>query len=83
MTSNLPGTPTLSMELSHPVIIGNVDGSAASTLWSNPLFMDYDPSVKPFIFGPATILIYAGGTVATDIFASLVWAEFTPAELGL
>lgn len=83
ITSNVPTTPTPSMELAHPVIIGNVDTTPKSTLWTPPLFMDYDPAVKPIIAGPATILVHAGGTVATDIFCSAVWAEFTAAELGI
>ena len=83
ITGNITA-PTLSMELAHPVIIGVVDGgSPASTIWSNMLHLDYDPSVKPFVVGPAAIVMYAGGSVATDLFASLVWAEFTKTELGL
>lgn len=83
VTTNLTAAPTLSMELTHPVLIGIKDGSAAATAYSAMLFMDYDPSVKPFVVGPATIVVYAGGTVATDIFCSAVWAEFTKTELGI
>ena len=71
------------MELAHPVIIGVVDASPVSTTYAPMLFLDYDPSIKPYIVGPATIVLYAGGTVATDLFASAVWAEFTTQELGL
>lgn len=83
VTTNLGGAPTLSMELAHPVIIGVVDGTPTSTTYTSMLFLDYDPSIKPYIVGPATIVLYAGGTVATDLFASAVWAEFTTQELGL
>lgn len=85
ITSDISADPTLSMELAHPVIIAVVDVSAtpADTRWSPMLFLDWDPSVKPFVVGPATLVLYAGGTIATDLFASIVWAEFTTKELGL
>lgn len=80
VTTNTTAVPTLSMELAHPVKIGDVQGTAATTMWTD-LFLNYEPVASPVIIGPATVLLYWGGTVATTGFASVMWAEFARSEL--
>ena len=79
VTTNTTAVPTLSMELAHPVKIGDVQGTAANAMW-NGLFLDYEPEASPVIVGPAAVLLYWGGTVATTGFASVTWAEFVRSE---
>ena len=81
VTTNLAGAPTLSVELAHPVIHAVV-GDATS--YAHPrLELDYEPSVPDYVVGPATVVLYFGGTIAALGFAHFKWAEFTKLELGL
>lgn len=61
--------PTLSMDLGHHVKVGDVQGTAANALWGDLAFL-YEPKHPLFIVGPATLVVYWGGTVATTGFCS-------------
>lgn len=78
-TGNITVAPTLHYELLHPVIVADVQGTPATALWGS-LYADYEPVVAGPIFGPATLLVYWGGTVAVNGFASIEWAEFSADE---
>ena len=71
--------PTLSMELAHRVIVGDVQGTPANALWGS-LWEEYEPQAAPVIAGPATVLVYWGGTVATSGFCSAEWIELSETE---
>lgn len=79
-TGNITVAPTLGLELSHRVIVGDVQGTPANALWGS-LMEEYEPDQAPVIVGPATLLVYWGGTVATSGFCSASWAEFATAEV--
>lgn len=81
-TGNTTAAPTLSMELAHPVALGDVQGTAANAMWTQ-LALEYDPRQKIYIVGPGAVVLYWGGTVAANGFAGVEWAEYTTAELGL
>lgn len=72
-TSNITN-PTLGIELARAVVTGDVQGTAATALWT-PLDLVYEPSNPPFIVGPAALYLYWGGTVATTGFAQVTWVE--------
>ena len=73
-TADLAPAPVMSLELARAVKIGDVQGVAATTMWTD-LAVEYEPPEPPFLIGPATLLGYWGGTVATTGFAQVVWAE--------
>lgn len=72
-TANMTN-PTLSMELDRAVQTADVQGTAANALW-NRLELLYEPNCPPMITGPATLLIYWGGTAQTDGYAQVEWIE--------
>ncbi|HEY6114778.1 MAG TPA: hypothetical protein VI172_02365 [Candidatus Dormibacteraeota bacterium] len=59
--------PTLGLELAHAVIVGDVQGTPATALWT-PLSLVYEPLNPPLLVGPCAIYVYHGGTVATTGF---------------
>lgn len=79
VTVNITVEPALSFELAHPVKIGDVQTAVGTTL--TDLFLDYQPVAAPFIFGPASLMVYWGGTVAVTGFASFDYAEWRVSEL--
>ena len=76
-TANMTN-PTLGIELARAVITGDVQGTAATALWT-PLALNYEPANAPVIVGPAMVIGYWGGTVATTGFAQLQWVELPSA----
>ena len=70
VTVNLSPDPVRSMELAHPVKIGDVQGVAANTTWTD-LMANYEPLRPPLVVGPAGFYLYWGGTVATSGFAAV------------
>jgi hypothetical protein len=74
-TANITN-PTLDIELARRVITGDVQGTAATALWT-PLDLEYQPRVVPVLFGPCALYVYWGGTVATPGFADIQFLEFT------
>lgn len=72
--------PVLDVELAHAVIIGDVQGVAATAFW-NPLELLYEPRRPPFIVGPAMLLLYWGGTVATTGFAQVQFAAIPSSKV--
>lgn len=73
VTANITN-PTLGIELARAVITGDVQGTAATALWT-PLALDYAPADPPLIVGPAAVYVYWGGTVATPGFGEFQWIE--------
>lgn len=61
--------PTLGHELDRAVITFDTQ-SAVGTTWT-PLRLLYEPRHPPIIVGPACVIGYWGGTVATSGFANL------------
>lgn len=62
--------PVLGIELAAARITGDVQGTAATALWTG-LSINYAPNPAPIIMGPAMVVVYWGGTVATPGFAQL------------
>lgn len=73
-TADLSVVPVLDVELARRVITGDMNGTPANALWGL-LDLDYVPLTLPVITGPATLLVYWGGTVATTGFAQVQWIE--------
>lgn len=80
-TSNTTN-PTLGIELARKVVVGDVQGTAANAMFT-AIDLVYEPATPPVIVGPATLLVYWGGTVATSGFAQVEWVEYQPAFNGL
>ena len=80
MTTDGTNDPVLGIELDHAVKVGDVQGTAANAMWTE-LRLHYEPLRPPRIVGPATLLIYFGGTVATTGFAMIEWVEIPLADL--
>jgi len=72
--------PTLSVELARSIILGDVNGTAANALWTKNELL-YIPDPAPIIVGPASLIIYWGGTVATSGFAQVEWLEYYTSEI--
>lgn len=72
--------PTLSVELARSVITGDMNGTPANALWGK-LDLLYVPDPMPIIVGPASLIIYWGGTVATSGFAQVEWLEYLTADI--
>lgn len=72
-TANITN-PTLDIELVRKVITGDVQGTAATTMWT-PLDLVYEPEVVPVLYGPCAVYFYWGGTVATPGFAEFQYVE--------
>jgi len=70
--------PTLDIELARAVITGDVQGTAATTMWT-PLDLLYEPEIIPVLYGPCAVYIYWGGTVATPGFADIQFVELPSA----
>lgn len=73
VTTNITN-PTLDIELASSRLVGDVQGTAATALWTKHEVL-YEPYAPPLIVGPAAIYIYWGGTVATTGFAQVQWIE--------
>lgn len=68
--------PVLGLEIDRSVITGDVQGTAATALWTS-LLLDYAPKAGFYqIDGPAALYVYWGGTVATTGFGQVGWLEF-------
>ncbi len=74
--------PVHDIDLSHVQITGDVQGTAATALWT-PLYMLYEPKNPPIINGPAMVIFYWGGTVATSAFVSFQWLELPESAFTL
>lgn len=67
VTTNLSAGFTASADLAHAVKIFETK-TDVSVMWTD-LTLRYEPIIPLFICGPATLLVYWGGTVATTGFA--------------
>lgn len=65
--------PVLDIELARAVLTADSQ-TAAGVAWSR-LDLNYDPKWPMFIKGPAMVVAYWGGTVATPGFAQFQWIE--------
>ncbi len=70
--------PVITVELARSVVVGDVQGTPATALWTKNELV-YEPAQSPVIVGPAMLIGYWGGTVATPGFAEVVWAELPTA----
>ena len=80
-TANITN-PTLGIELAREAVTGDVQGVAATTMWTK-LGLVYEPKYAPVIVGPAAVYVYWGGTVAVPGFAQLQWIELPASIDGL
>jgi hypothetical protein len=60
--------------------MGDMNGTPANALWGK-LDLVYEPETPPMIVGPASLIVYWGGTVATIGFGQIEWLEFDTADL--
>jgi len=72
--------PTLSVELARAVVTGDMNGTPANALWGK-LDLLYAPEAVPLIVGPASLIVYWGGTVGTSGFAQIEWLEYYTADI--
>lgn len=79
-TADITTAPTCDIELARAVITGDMNGTPANALWGL-LDLVYEPVVKPIIVGPAMLVVYWGGTVATKGFAQIQWAEVPSTDI--
>ncbi len=72
--------PVLDMELDRAVVQLELATAAAQNYIN--LALRYEPRYPPFIVGPATVLVYFGGTVATvGGFIQAQWVEGKKSDL--
>lgn len=74
-----PATPVLGIELDREVLLGDVQGTPATALWTRNKLL-YAPQHAPMLVGPCSLLGYWGGTVATNGFAQVQWIELATAD---
>lgn len=67
-------SPTLGLDLAHSVVVGDVQGTAATALWTKHELL-YEPVAPPLLVGPCALFVYWGGTVATTGFVQANWIE--------
>lgn len=70
----------LGIELARSVITADSQ-TAAGVMWTKNELV-YEPLVSPFIVGPAAVLVYWGGTVATPGFAQVSFLELDSTEIA-
>ncbi len=73
-TGVVAADPVLAIELAARRNTGDVQGTPATALQTALDFV-YEPAIAPWIVGPATLLLYWGGTVALPGFAQLQFLE--------
>jgi len=73
--------PVLDIELARSVIVGDVQGTPATALWTKNELL-YEPKTPPFIVGPAMLVVYWGGTVATTGFAEICFVAFPSSKIS-
>ncbi len=73
-STNIATSPTLHMELARAICVGDMNGTPANALWG-VLELLYEPLAVPLLKGPATLILYRGGTVATTGFTQCCWIE--------
>jgi hypothetical protein len=79
-TADITTAPTSDIELARKVITGDMNGTPANAIWGQ-LELVYEPKVPPIIVGPAQVMVYWGGTVATSGFAQVQWAEIPSTDI--
>jgi hypothetical protein len=72
--------PTISIELAHAIIVGDMNGTPANALWTKNELL-YEPKNPPMIVGPASLFAYWGGTVAVNAFMQFFWLELPSSQL--
>lgn len=75
-------TPVNDLELAHFVTTADLDGTAVNML-VNPVNLVYEPDTPILINGPAMLLVYFGGTIATSGFINLQWLEFKESDFKI
>lgn len=69
--------PVLDLELAHYTKVFELYSTAgtAGNAWTTSKLL-YEPVAPPIINGPAMLIVYWGGTVATQAFMCAQWLEF-------
>jgi len=73
--------PTISTELDHAIIVGDMNGTPANALWTKNGLL-YEPKNPPYIVGPSSLFAYWGGTVAVNGFMQFFWLELPSSQLS-
>lgn len=74
--------PTISIELAHAIIVGDVNGTPGfAAFWTKNELL-YEPKHPPMIVGPASLFAYWGGTVAVNGFMQFFWLELPSTQLA-
>ncbi len=66
--------PVLDLELAHFTCIFELFSSAS--IWESQRFLRYEPLHPIVINGPASLIVYFGGTVEVQAFVTAQWVEF-------
>lgn len=74
--------PVLGIELARKVVTGDVNGTPGFAAFWTDLNMVYEPLTPPIIMGPASLIVYWGGTVAVTGFAQIQWIEFAETDFA-
>ena len=72
--------PVLGIELARRVIVGDLASAVAQPYNMLDLVYPGEQGYAPVIVGPAMLIVYWGGTVATTGFAQIEWAEFDTSD---
>lgn len=80
ITSDLNSDPAISAELQRANVVADLAGTPVTSLWGS-LKLLYEPRIPPYIVGPATLVIYWGGTVATSAYAQLFMLAFPSSKV--
>lgn len=70
----------LDLELARSVNVADLNGAPANA-FNTKHELVYEPTVSPMIVGPATVIAYWGGTVATSGFAQFAFLELDSTEV--
>ena len=68
-----------SLEPAHRLLKADVRGTDAGAFWG-ALWEDYEPREDLVIVGPATLLVYWGGTVAVTGYCNASWIEASTSD---
>jgi len=80
-TADITIAPVATIDLARTEV--HVDATSAIALGTIVVDCLYQPTVVPFIVGPAILFGMWGGTTAVTGYAQLYWAEFAKSELGI
>jgi len=80
-TGNMTAEPVLSFDLARKQALGDFQGTAANAMWTQ-FDLIYQPKYPPLLVGPAMLLCYWGGTVASTGYAQLAFCVVPSSQLA-